>query len=132
MIIAMLGLLLNVPCNYILIYGKLGLPPLGAVGCGIASAICYWFMALAMMYYLRRDPQFRDLHPLFTPFRKNRPIDEPVFDWHLMFRALRIGFPSALALFFEVSLFALSAILLAPMGTIMVAGHQIAQNYGSP
>lgn len=131
MIIAMLGLLLNVPCNYILIYGKLGLPPLGAVGCGIASAICYWFMALAMMYYLRRDPQFRDLHPLFTPFRKNRPIDEPVFDWHLMFRALRIGFPSALALFFEVSLFALSAILLAPMGTIMVAGHQIAQNYGS-
>lgn len=131
MIIALLGLLLNVPCNYVLIYGKLGLPALGAVGCGIASAICYWFMALAMMYYLRLDPQFKDLRPLFTPFRKNRRADEPTFDFPLIFRALRIGFPGALALFFEVSMFALSAILLAPMGTIMVAGHQISQNFGA-
>ena len=83
-----------------------------------------------MYYPSRRDPQFGICIP-FTPFRKNRPHRRTGFDWHLMFRALRIGFPSALALFFEVSLFALSAILLAPMGTIMVAGHQIAQNYGS-
>ena len=44
---------------------------------------------------------------------------------------MRIGFPSALALFFEVSLFALSAILLAPLGTIVVAGNQIALNFGA-
>lgn len=147
MLIGLLGLTLNVPCNYMLIYGKCGFPPMGAVGCGVASAICYWFMGLAMMCFLRRDPQYRDLRPLFAPWlpwvRKKRlqgtgqafasqeaslQDDGPVFDFPLMFRALRIGFPSALALFFEVSLFALSAILLAPLGTVMVAGNQIAMS----
>ena len=132
MIIGLLGLALNVPCNYVLIYGKLGLPALGATGCGIASAVCYWFMGLAMMIYLQRDRQYKNLHPLFWPFHK-RTLDgrpEPVFDRKLIWRALRIGFPSAVALFFEVSMFALSAILLAPLGTVVVAGNQIAMNFG--
>lgn len=132
MIIGMLGLALNVPCNYILIYGKFGLPALGATGCGIASSLCYWFMGVAMMIYLRRDNQYRNLRPLFSPFHK-REIDgkpEKTFDWPLMWRTLKIGFPSAIALFFEVSLFALSAILLAPLGTITVAANQIAMNFG--
>lgn len=150
MLIGLLGLALNVPCNYVLIYGKCGFPPMGAVGCGVASAVCYWFMGLAMMCFLRRDPQYRDLRPLFAPWlprgkakradrtaacpaprAPGREDDGPVFDFPLMFRALRIGFPSALALFFEVSLFALSAILLAPLGTVMVAGNQIAMNFGA-
>lgn len=133
MVIGILGLALNVPCNYVMIYGKLGLPPMGATGCGVASSICYWFMGLAMMFYLRRDYHYDDLRPLFTPFKK-RILDgkkEPVLDMRLIMRALRIGFPSAMALFFEVSLFALSAILLAPLGTIVVAGNQIAMNFGS-
>lgn len=131
MIIGLLGLSLNVPCNYIMIYGKLGLPALGATGCGVASAVCYWFMGLAMMWYLRRDKNYRDLHPLFNPFcsRKDDGVKEPFFDRKLIWRALRIGFPGAIALFFEVSLFALSAILLAPLGTVMVAGNQITMNF---
>lgn len=148
MIIGLLGLALNVPCNYMLIYGKCGFPAMGAVGCGVASAVCYWFMGLAMMCFLRRDPQYRDLRPLFAPWfpwrgkkkradtptahaGQSREAEGPVFDFPLMLRALRIGFPSALALFFEVSLFALSAILLAPLGTVMVAGNQIAMNFSA-
>ncbi len=132
MIVGLCGLALNVPCNYIMIYGKLGLPAMGATGCGIASAICYWFMGLAMLFLLKRDPEYRDLHPLFTPFRKRMDAGklEPAFDGKLVWRTLRIGFPSAMALFFEVSLFAVSAILLAPLGTVMVAGNQIAMNFG--
>jgi len=132
MIVGLLGLALNVPCNYILIYGKCGLPALGAVGCGVASAICYWFMGAAMMILLKNDRQYTDLRPLFTPFyrRADNGKKEPVFDSKLIWRTLRIGFPSAVALFFEVTTFAISAILLAPMGTIMVAGNQIAMNFG--
>lgn len=131
MIIGMLGLALNVPCNYALIYGKLGLPALGATGCGIASSICYWFMGLTMMLYLRRDKTYADLHPLYSPFhsRTNNGRRERVFDRKLIWRTLRIGFPSALALFFEISFFCLGAILLAPFGTVMVAGNQIALNF---
>ena len=39
MYIAVLGLVVNVIGNYVLMYGKLGFPALGAVGCGWASAI---------------------------------------------------------------------------------------------
>ena len=84
-----------------------------------------------MLYYLRRDPQYRHLGPLFAPLFRGAGASEPRFDGALVLRVLRIGLPGALALFFEVSLFALSAILLAPLGTVMVAGHQIALNFGS-
>ena len=153
MLVGLLGLALNVPCNYVLIYGKLGLPQLGAVGCGVATALCYWFMAACMIYYVRRDAQYRDLHPLFLPLLLPRTAPacgceararddasplaapytpEPVpcrFDFPLIWRILRIGLPGALAVFFEVSLFALSALLLAPLGKVIVAGHQIAMNF---
>ena len=131
MIIGLLGLLVNVPCNYIFIYGKLGMPELGGVGCGVASAISFWFMGLCMLYYLRRDPQYKALGPLFAPLFRGGSSCGPRFDGGLVLRVLRIGMPGALALFFEVSLFALSAILLAPLGTVMVAGHQIALNFGA-
>ncbi|RRD70541.1 MULTISPECIES: MATE family efflux transporter [unclassified Desulfovibrio] len=133
--IALLGLALNVPCNYILIYGKLGLEPMGAVGCGVASALCYWFMAACMFWHLRRAPHYVPLRPLFAPmlrpgiFRSRKA--EPWLDGRLILRILRLGLPAALALCFEVSLFALSGILLAPLGTVTVAGHQVALNVAS-
>ena len=133
MLVGLLGLALNVPCNYVLIYGKLGLPQLGAVGCGVATALCYWFMAACMIYYVRRDAQYRDLHPLFLPLLLPRTAGEGGearrVDWPLVWRIFRIGLPGALAACFEASLFAVTALLLAPLGKVIVAGHQIAMNF---
>ena len=67
MLVGLLGLALNVPCNYVLIYGKLGLPRLGAVGRGVATALCYWFMGLTLALYARREARCRRLGPLFLP-----------------------------------------------------------------
>jgi MATE family multidrug resistance protein len=39
--------------------------------------------------------------------------------------------PIALALFFEVTLFAVVALLVSPLGIVNVAGHQIALNFSS-
>ncbi len=33
-----IGLLVNIPVNYIFIYGHFGMPELGGVGCGVATA----------------------------------------------------------------------------------------------
>lgn len=137
MIVGILGLALNVPVNYVFIYGKLGLPQLGGVGCGVATAICFWFMAICMLFYVRRDSQYRHLRPLFLPMLRpglahdadGKPF--PRLDGALVLRILRIGLPGALAVCFEVSLFALTAILLAPLGEIVVSGHQIAMNYSA-
>ncbi|CAA2930832.1 Multidrug resistance protein MdtK [Arsenophonus endosymbiont of Bemisia tabaci Q2] len=38
MFIGFLGLFINIPINYIFIYGHLGAPALGGLGCGIATA----------------------------------------------------------------------------------------------
>ncbi|MBR5998421.1 MAG: MATE family efflux transporter [Deltaproteobacteria bacterium] len=124
MIFGVLGLLLNIPCNYILIYGKLGLPALGAVGCGISSALCFWGMALAMLFHLRREIAAVTHAPLFS-----RRSGEKFCDPALILRIVRLGFPNAFAMLFEVSMFALTALFLAPFGAVTVAGHQAALNY---
>ncbi|MDX1741812.1 MAG: MATE family efflux transporter, partial [Rhodothermales bacterium] len=46
-LISVVAVFLNVGANYVLMYGKLGLPALGLVGTGWASTIVFWFMMLA-------------------------------------------------------------------------------------
>ncbi len=48
-----------------------------------------------------------------------------------MTRLVQLGLPIALALFFEVTLFAVVALLVSPLGIVDVAGHQIALNFSS-
>jgi MATE family multidrug resistance protein len=129
MIIALCGLCLNIPLNYMLIYGRFGLPELGGVGCGVATAIVYWFMSIALIWYTRKAASYKDLQPFYSPLWRGLP-EIPRLDVSLMARILRIGVPSALALLFEVSCFALCPLLLATLGTIEVAGFQVAMNFG--
>lgn len=117
-----LGLLVNVPANYVLIYGGLGLPALGALGCGLATAISMWTMMFAMAAYVLGHPRFTRL----GLFRQYCPMAVAP-----MLRILRVGVPMGLSIFFEVSLFAVIALLVAGLGTVTVAAHQIALNFAS-
>lgn len=123
MVIGFLGLLVNIPINYIFIYGKFGMPELGGVGCGVATGSVYWFMFLAMRWYVKRAPSQRDILPHEGSNRSP--------DWPAMKRLIGIGLPVALALFFEVTLFAIVALLVSPLGIVSVAGHQIALNFSA-
>ena len=109
-----MGLLINIPCNYILIFGKLGLPALGGPGTGVATAIVYWVMFLTMVVYVCRHTYLRELMTW-------RVWEVPV--WATLKKLAGIGFPGALAMLFEVTLFAAVALLIAPLGAIQVAGH---------
>jgi MATE family multidrug resistance protein len=51
--------------------------------------------------------------------------------WPYLLDTLRIGLPIGLSIFFEVTLFAAIALLVASLGTQTVAAHQIALNYAS-
>jgi len=127
MLISLCGLLLNIPCNYLLIYGRCGLPELGGVGSGVSTAIAHWFMAITLIWYTRKTVSYKDLQPLYAPLWRLSPGIARL-DFHLMARILRIGTPGALALLFEVSCFAICPLLLAPLGMTVVAGHQVAMN----
>lgn len=122
MVIGLLGLLVNIPFNYVLIYGKLGLPALGAVGCGWATAMGMAFMLLSMVWWVRRAPIYKDTTPLqrFEPPR-----------WPPIKRLLGIGMPIGISVFAESSIFSVIALLIGGLGATVVAGHQIALNFAS-
>lgn len=122
MVMGFLGLLVNIPVNYIFIYGHFGMPRLGGVGCGVATASVYWVMFIAMLAYVRRAGSMRDVRLQST---SKKP------DFAVIKRLVQLGLPIALALFFEVTLFAVVALLVSPLGIIDVAGHQIALNFSS-
>lgn len=122
MVIGFLGLLFNIPLNWIFVYGKFGVPAMGGVGCGVATMIVYWLMFFMLLFYVMTSERLAHIK-LFETF--HRP------DWKAQLRLLRLGFPVAAALFFEVTLFAVVALLVAPLGSLVVAAHQVALNFSS-
>lgn len=122
MVMGFIGLLVNIPVNYILIYGHFGMPELGGVGCGVATASVYWVMFISMLYFIKHAGSMRDI-------RNAGGFVKP--DSVVLKRLVSLGLPIALALFFEVTLFAVVALLVSPLGIVDVAGHQIALNFSS-
>lgn len=122
MVLGILGLLLNIPANYVLIYGKLGVPPLGAVGCGWATALVMTTTLLGMLLWVRWAPYYQSCR-LFERFDWPR--------WEVIKRLLGIGVPIGVSVFAESSIFAVIALLIGGLGATVVAGHQIALNFSS-
>ncbi len=122
MVFSFAALALNIPLNYVLIYGKFGFPELGGVGCGYATAICFWLMFLLMAGYTMLGQQHRKVG-LFAHW------DLPSLS--IISSQLKLGVPIGLAIFFEASIFSVVALLIGKLGAIVVAGHQIALNFTS-
>ncbi|MBD0785633.1 MATE family efflux transporter [Vibrio sp. Y2-5] len=122
MVIGFFGLLINIPLNWIFVYGKLGAPALGGVGCGVATLIVYWLMFLMLLFYVATSNRLAHIK-LFEQFHK--PEFKP--QWRLF----KLGLPVAASIFFEVTLFAVVAVALAPLGSLVVASHQVAINFSS-
>ena len=122
MFIGFIGLLLNIPLNWMFVYGKLGAPALGGVGCGVATAIVYWVMFALLLGYVMTSKRLAKIN-LFGQFHKPQ--------LKAQVRLFKLGFPVAAALFFEVTLFAVVALLVAPLGPMIVAAHQVAINFSS-
>jgi len=122
MVIGFLGLLVNIPLNWMFVYGEWGAPAMGGAGCGVATAIVYWLMSMALAGYVYYTKKLRH-YPLFINFTKP--------DMKHILSISKLGLPVAVAMFFEVTIFAAIAILVAPLGANVVASHQIAINFSS-
>ena len=119
MAFSVLSTLINLPMNYIFIYGKLGLPAMGGIGCGWATSISNGVAALALLVYLNRSRVYRQFH-LISDWAKPDPAGIRYI--------LGIGIPIGFTIFVEASMFSVIALFLAPLGPVVVAGHQIALN----
>ncbi|MCA1803695.1 MAG: MATE family efflux transporter [Rhodothermaceae bacterium] len=122
MYFAFVGLLFNIAGNYVLMYGKLGFPALGAIGTGYATAIVAWVMCLCMLVYTWRKPSFKP-YTIFSTIR--------LPDWHHIREMLKIGLPIGITITMEVTMFAIVSLLMGALGTMAVAAHQIALNFSS-
>ncbi len=122
MYMGLLGVLLNVPLNYVLMFGKLGLPELGAEGCGYATSIVIWAQLLLMFFYTRWHNHFKEFD-LFARW------DWP--QWVAIKRLLRIGLPIGTTIFVEGSLFIGAALLIARLGALSASAHLIAINFSA-
>lgn len=120
--IMLMGLVLNIPVNAVFIYGWFGLEPMGGAGCGYGTAIICYFLFFAMLRdcYKNRLPEHQKRLSIFFKVQF-----EPVK------RLMLLGLPIGAAIFFEVSFFSVIALFLTPLGTVVVAGHQVAINVTS-
>lgn len=120
--ISLVGILVNIPANYIFIYGKLGMPAMGGVGCGIATILVFTAMFIAMLIYAWKSK-------ITALYRRKPKTFMPVATdiWQLVC----LGTPIAFSIFFEVTLFACIPLAIVHLGPEVVAGHQVANNYSA-
>lgn len=108
--IAVSGALLNIPCNYALMFGKWGFPALGVTGTGLATTLVNLWIAVLMgaLYWFY--------------------LGKPDLGWDReRFReVLEVGLPIAGVIGVEVGLFVGAALLMGRLGVAEAAAHQIA------
>jgi multidrug resistance protein, MATE family len=122
MIITLLSLPINITFNYLLIFGKFGMPRLGGVGAGIATSITYWCILIICIFIISKVKQFS----IFGVFSRVYKISLRAWLYQL-----KIGVPIGFAIFFETSIFAAVTLLMSEYNTITIASHQSALNFAS-
>ena len=120
--IAAVGVALNVPLNYWLVFGGLGVPPLGVVGAGLASALCNYVMLLGLLALIARDRRLRRFRLLGRFWR---------FDAARLREVAVIGLPIAGAMALEIAVSSTAALAMGWMGAVPVAAHAIALQVAS-
>lgn len=117
LVITISSTLFNVVANYILMFGKLGLPALGLAGIGWASSLSFGLMLGGLIFYIKSQPSLAACG-LFCYLHR--------FEWQLFRELLGIGIPIGVLFAFETGLFTVTTFLMGYLGTITLAAHQIA------
>lgn len=122
MVIALLSLLINIVVNWLLVFGNLGFPRLGGVGCAWATLLTVGFNLGALLWWMSRASAYRATWP-FDRWEGPR--------WPQIRSQLKLGLPIGVTYFAETSAFSLIALLIARFGSTEMAAHQIALNFSA-
>jgi MATE family multidrug resistance protein len=108
--------------NWALIYGKLGLPAMGVRGSALSTCVARVYMASVLIWWAWKHERGRG-HPLFAHW--------PGLRLALFRRLLRLGWPAASQMLFEVGAFSIATLLAARLTPDTLAAHQIVLNCAS-
>ncbi|HEM2810057.1 TPA: MATE family efflux transporter [Streptococcus suis] len=107
--------------NYLLIYGKMGLPALGGAGAGLGTALAYWAVLLVIILVMFKNKTISS----YQIWRWS-PLD-----LSLLKEGLKIGLPIGLQVFAEVAIFAVVGLYMAKFSAQIIAAHQAAMNFAT-
>jgi multidrug resistance protein, MATE family len=110
----------NIFLNWILIWGNLGVPRLGAIGSAMGTSISRWLMFLMLL-----GMAWPLLRGYVLPIRARVMAREPLL------RMIRLGAPVGFQFQFEYGAFAAIGLMAGWVGTTAMAAHQIALNLAS-
>ncbi|NJM33751.1 MAG: MATE family efflux transporter [Rhodomicrobium sp.] len=113
-----LGVALNIPLNYVLIYGLGPIPALGLTGAGIASLVAESAAFLAGWLYWRRARSMA---------RLRQPTDAVLSDVR---RMMSDGAPLGVMYAAETGAYALTGLMLGWFGATALAAHQVVGSVG--
>ncbi|MGY3792872.1 MATE family efflux transporter [uncultured Aquimarina sp.] len=111
--------IVNVFLNYLLIFGKFGLPQMGIVGAAIGTLVSRLIMVVFLWFFLKRREKSKAYVTNIKLF---------VLQSNMLKKILTLGFPSALQMFFEVGIFTSAIWISGILGKNPQAANQIALN----
>lgn len=113
---------LNILLNWIFIFGKFGIEPIGMVGAAYATLISRIVMMALMIWWVHTKAKYKEYMAIFWDTK---------LKWTEMRAVLAIGVPSGLQYIFEVGAFAASSLIIGSIDYIEQAAHQIAISLAS-
>jgi MATE family multidrug resistance protein len=114
--------LINWFLNWVLIYGRFGMPALGVNGSALSTVVARVFMAAALLGFAWRYERKRG-HPLFRHWAG--PSLERIR------QLVRLGAPAAGQIVLEVGAWNLATLMAGELTPVALATHQIALNYAA-
>ena len=117
--ISLVGTLMNILLNYLLIYGKWGMPRLGLNGAGWATLLSRTLMMVLAGAYVWLAPQLK----AYQVGGKLGQLTLPYF-----FKLAQLGIPIGLQLSLEMMVFAFMAIMTGWLGPTAQAANAIVSN----
>jgi MATE family multidrug resistance protein len=110
----------NAALNWVFIFGHFGFPAGGAVGSAWATQVGRWLMPVLLYAFARRE-----LRPSLAPWRPETRDRAPLR------RMVALGAPIGVQHQLEYGVFAVAGLIMGWIGTVAMAGHQVALNFAS-
>ncbi|NND65596.1 MAG: MATE family efflux transporter [Gammaproteobacteria bacterium] len=125
-VMAAVAFLINLFGNWCLMYGKLGFPELGLIGCAWSTTITFWALLISTVIYMQLKQsvysQFQLNYRVLLPAMPNCAISKEI---------MRLGIPISAGGMLGVGLFTIVGIISAIVGAEVSALHQILKSINS-